>query len=130
MPYLTIFFEKKTIRFLLKNCFTKITNQMSIQKKFDPPTHSFKVTFTLPKQAANGNSDVRLIGDFNNWDKATAIPMKHKNGGYTATLDLAAGREYEFRYLIDGEIWENDWAADKYAPTPFGVENSVVDVCV
>ena len=24
----------------------------------------------------------------------------------------------QFRYLLDGSRWENDWAADKYIPAP------------
>jgi hypothetical protein len=41
-------------------------------------------------------------------------------------VELESGKEYQFRYLINGETWENDFEADAYAPTPFGVENSVV----
>jgi hypothetical protein len=26
---------------------------------------------------------------------------------------------------VDGERWENDWAADAYAPNAFGTEDSV-----
>ena len=52
-----------------------------------------------------------------------------KNGGFVATLDLDPGHEYEYRYLLDGKVWENDWQADKYVPTQFGdTENSVVVV--
>jgi hypothetical protein len=52
---------------------------------------------------------------------------KLKNGGFTATLDLELGQEYQFRYLLDDKIWETDFAADKYVPTPFGnSENSVI----
>jgi len=36
------------------------------------------------------------------------------------------GREYAFRYRVDGERWENDPGADKYVPNPFGSDNSVV----
>ena len=49
-----------------------------------------------------------------------------KNGNYTASVDLEGGKEYAFRYLIDGSRWENDWEADKYVPSEFGSENSVV----
>ena len=52
-----------------------------------------------------------------------------RDGAFTVTLKLETGREYQFRYLISGTIWENDWEADKYAPTAHpGVENSVVVV--
>ena len=72
---------------------------------------------------------VNLVGDFNNWS-VTAHPMTHlKSGDFTLTLDLKIDEAYEFRYLIDGSKWENDWEADKYVPSPFpGNENSVVIV--
>jgi hypothetical protein len=41
---------------------------------------------------------------------------------------LEPGHDYQFRYLVDGETWLNDPAADKYVPNPFGSENSVVIV--
>jgi hypothetical protein len=44
-------------------------------------------------------------------------------------IDLQAGREYQFRYLIDDTRWENDPKADRYAKSPFGdSDNSVVIV--
>jgi hypothetical protein len=44
------------------------------------------------------------------------------------TVDLEAGRAYRFRYLLDGERWDNDWAADAYIPNSFGGDDSVVDL--
>jgi len=45
------------------------------------------------------------------------------------TLDLKPGKAYQFGYLIDDTIRENDWHADQYVPNPFGnSENSVVAV--
>ena len=41
-------------------------------------------------------------------------------------MRLEAGREYEFRYLVDGTVWHNDWYADKYVTNVFGSENSVI----
>lgn len=57
-----------------------------------------------------------------------ATPMKKLvNGDYAAMLDLKPGAEYQFRYLINGTQWENDWAADKYVTSPYGdCDNSVV----
>jgi len=51
-----------------------------------------------------------------------------KEADWRLLLKLAAGREYRFRYLIDGQRWENDWHADKYLKSPYGVEDSVVCV--
>ena len=69
---------------------------------------------------------VEITGDWNEWELE---PMKkYKNGKhkYWATLDPK--QEYQFRYRIDDEKWENEWEADKYAPNEHGTENSVV-VC-
>lgn len=87
-----------------------------------------KVTFTLPKEAIAGAKEVRVLGDFNNWDWATAPVMKASKTQYKATINLAAGKTYEFRYKADNGVWENDWAADNYVPAPYNVDNSVVVV--
>jgi len=87
-----------------------------------------KVTFRLPKIAAPGAKKACIVGDFNNWN-IYATPMKKlKSGDFTITLELEPGEEYQFRYLIDDDRWENDWNADKYVKSPFGSENSVVYV--
>jgi len=74
--------------------------------------------------------DVTVLGDFNSWDLNQSYPMKRlKNGTFKTTIDLNIGQEYQFRYLVDGELWENDSQADNYVPTGVGVEdNSVVIV--
>jgi len=51
-----------------------------------------------------------------------------KDGSFTLTISLKPGRRYRFRYLLDGERWENDWAADAYVSNPFGSDDSVVEV--
>jgi len=87
-----------------------------------------KVTFRLPGEAVPEARAVSLVGDFNNWD-AGALPMRRlKNGSFTATLSLEAGKDYCFRYLIDGQKWENDWRADRYIKNSFGTDDSVVAV--
>ena len=102
---------------------------MSLKKQFLKSKPVCKVTFRLPAEAAKDANTVHIVGEFNSWD-IYATPMKKlKNGSFTATLDLATGKEYQFRYLIGENTWENDWSADKYVPTSFGnTENSVVSV--
>lgn len=101
---------------------------MSLKKQFSKTKPVCKVTFTLPKEAIMTGDQVVVLGEFNNWDRSKGVPMKVANGMYTAELELEAGRDYQFRYLIDNEKWENDWAADDYVPNPYGVDNSVVVV--
>jgi len=98
-----------------------------MKKRFLKSKPVCKVTFELPSQAANGAAKVTLVGDFNNWDPVATPLKRHKDGSYRLILDLPCNREYQFRYLVDGEHWENDWEADNYLPNPTGdSENSVV----
>lgn len=86
-----------------------------------------KVTFELPKDAATSANKVNIVGEFNEWDSESTPMKRRKDGSFTITLDLATEREYQYRYLINGKKWENDWNADQYVPTPYGDgENSVV----
>ncbi|MCC6798934.1 MAG: isoamylase early set domain-containing protein [Anaerolineae bacterium] len=85
-----------------------------------------KVDFILPSAIAAEASSAYLVGDFNNWDESATPMTKLKNGSFKATLELDAGRDYKFRYLVDGNQWHNDWDADRYEPNPFSGDNSVV----
>jgi 1,4-alpha-glucan branching enzyme len=86
------------------------------------------VTFSLPKAAAKSASTVHLVGEFNAWD-INATPMKKlKNGSFSVSVQLERNNEYQFRYLLDGKIWENDWKADRYVPNDQGGDNSVAVV--
>lgn len=97
-----------------------------LKKQYLKNKPTCKVTFSLPKEAVNGGTEVRILGEFNDWTWEQGVPMKANKAEYKASVELNAGREYQFRYLIDGKTWLNDWAADGYSATPFGVDNSVV----
>ncbi|MFH1153599.1 MAG: isoamylase early set domain-containing protein [Pseudomonadota bacterium] len=100
---------------------------MPVKKKYLKSKPECKTTFILSKEAAGNAEYVNIVGDFNNWDRA-ASPMKRlKNGSFTIDINLACGREYQYRFLMDGITWENDWAADSYIPSPMDAcDNSVV----
>jgi hypothetical protein len=104
----------------------KAENVMSGLKKKYLKSAECKVTFRLPKAAAQGAERVTIAGDFNNWDMTGTEMKKLKSGDFTVTLDLCSNREYRFKYCIDSIRWENDWCADNYIPNPFGGEDSVV----
>ncbi len=101
---------------------------MALVKNYLKSKNICKVTFSLPAEAVENAKKVTVLGDFNNWDPAEATLLKkQKDGSYKAIVELEPGREYQFRYLLDGEKWENDWAADKYVPVGDSTdENSVV----
>jgi Carbohydrate-binding module 48 (Isoamylase N-terminal domain) len=86
------------------------------------------VTFMLPEEAAARAETVTLVGDFNGWNREVTSLKRLENGDFTVTIELDAGKEYRFRYLIDGSRWENDWHADKYVRNFYGTEDSVVCV--
>jgi 1,4-alpha-glucan branching enzyme len=99
---------------------------MSLKKQYLKRNSACKVTFSVPKQAAGSATNVNLVGDFNDWDRDTTPMKRLKNGTFTATLTLEPNKEYHFRYLVDGQRWENDWHADKYVPNAHGSDDSVV----
>jgi 1,4-alpha-glucan branching enzyme len=94
-----------------------------ITKKFFKSKDTCKITFELPKDVEAKSASV--VGDFNNWDPE-ASPLKKVKGTWKTTLDLDNGREYEYRYLIDGSKWVNDPEADKYIPNNIDGNNCVV----
>lgn len=96
-----------------------------LSKNYTPKRTVCKVTFTLPEEWAS--SEVKLVGDFNDWDMK-ADKLEKKKGKWEITKRLKPENEYRFKYLIDGEVWENDDAADTYIPNEFGTEDSVVEV--
>src|SRR3954447_9187364 len=87
-----------------------------------------QVEVTFEVDAAVQAERANLCGEFNDWSQ-TADEMERKaDGGFTLTKNLEGGRSYRFRYLLDGERWENDWAADTYVPNEFGGDDSLVDL--
>jgi len=101
---------------------------MSLKKQSIKTKPECKVTFILAKEIAASVNRANLVGDFNDWD-IESIPMKKlKTGEFAATVNLALGKEYQFRYLLDSREWINENEADKYVPNAFQSENSVVVV--
>jgi 1,4-alpha-glucan branching enzyme len=100
---------------------------MSIKKQPNKRMSVCTVTFQLTKGKVATAKDIHLVGDFNSWDTKATPMKKQRDGSFSVTLDLDLGKEYQYRYLIDGANWENDSDADKYIPSPFGdSENSVL----
>lgn len=100
-----------------------------LKKQYVKSRNIWKVTFELPKdELPEGHKaeSVHLAGEFNDWD-ANATPMKRgKGGAFRVLVELEPGREYQFRYLVNGEHWCNDWHADAYVPGGLGEDNCVV----
>ncbi|MEZ0361493.1 MAG: isoamylase early set domain-containing protein [Hydrogenobacter sp.] len=72
----------------------------------------------------DGASKVELVGEWNGW--TPEVMNKKRDGSFWLMKRLRSGREYRFKYLIDGNAWENDPYADGYVPNPFGTTDSLV----
>jgi hypothetical protein len=83
------------------------------------------VTFTL--DAAQEAKRASLCGEWNEWSPDADV-MQPAARGFTATVALEPGRAYRFRYLLDGDRWDNDWGADAYVANGHGSDDSVVDL--
>ena len=84
------------------------------------------VTFSMPP--LDGVTELHLVGDFNDWSAGATPLVKDSAGVWSVELPLAAGREYQYRYLANGTEWHNDWAADAYVPNEHGTDNCVVSL--
>jgi hypothetical protein len=84
-----------------------------------------KVDFILSAVIVANATGGILLGDFNNWDEKKGIPLKKKKEGTLKTsLDLEAGKSYEYRYLLDDGRWVNDERVNQEVH----IENCVVVV--
>jgi len=84
-----------------------------------------KVTFELKEIDAVA---VHVAGDFNQWSTSENPLAKRKDGRFSATVTLPAGKEYRYRYVLDGERWTNDTDADRFEPNDHGTEDGVLDL--
>jgi 1,4-alpha-glucan branching enzyme len=85
-----------------------------------------RVTFELP--AGVQASSAALCGDFNGWSPSAHAMVERKGGRFSVTVPLASGQSYRYRFLVDGQRWENDWAADAYVENDFGGEDCLVQL--
>ncbi|MCK5816247.1 MAG: isoamylase early set domain-containing protein [Flavobacteriaceae bacterium] len=97
---------------------------MAITKKYLKSKPVCKVTFELAGIKA---SEIVVVGDFNKWDNQAAPLKKFKNGKFKTTVNLAANKSYEFRYIADG-VYMNDNQADSYKLNEFDSENGVLSL--
>ncbi len=54
--------------------------------------------------------------------------IRRKDGRFSLTVALPSEQTYRYRFLLDGERWENDWDAETYVNNAFGTEDSLISV--
>lgn len=83
-----------------------------------------KVTFELPSDVQAHKAVV--VGEFNNWDPAATPLKRKKDGSFSAALNLEIGKEYRYKFYLDGGRWENDPNPDRLVPNIFGTQDSLL----
>jgi hypothetical protein len=84
------------------------------------------VRFVLVDPSARG---VSVVGDFNDWTKDAAPLREQRDGVWTVSVPVPAGR-HEYAFIVHREHGD-EWVADPFAATAhdeFGTETSIVTV--
>jgi len=85
-------------------------NKIYIDSK-DPYATYLNVTFSIRPPDEN-NSDIYLVGAFNNWQLLSEYKLNNENGIFSITIPLKRGI-YDYQYVIadenNGEIIDADW---------------------
>lgn len=97
-----------------------------MKKSYTRTKNSCRVTFYLPAEV--GAEHAALCGEFNDWNPAAHPMQRKKDGTFYASVYLKPGSAYRYRFLLDGERWENDWEAEEYVPNEHGSDDSLVHV--
>jgi len=103
---------------------------MPISKKYLKTKPICKVNFKVPAEIGINHKMAFVLGSFNDWNK-TAHRMKKlvKDGSFSIIIDLEVGKDYEFKYLLDSDVWLNDDSADGQKTTHYGdSSNSIISV--
>lgn len=99
---------------------------MSIKKQYFKTKPYCKVTFRLNKGVTHGAHNVAIAGEFNGWKTQSTLMKPLKSGDFTATVLLEPGREYQYRYVVDGQYWVTDDSADKYRHCDYANDKNAV----
>jgi 1,4-alpha-glucan branching enzyme len=97
-----------------------------IRKRFFRTKDECEVSFEYQAKMAQ---TVALMSDINDW-QPIEMKKRRKDGIFYTKVRLPKESQYQFRYLLDGQYWENDPAADSYVPNEYGSDNSVVKTFV
>ena len=97
-----------------------------IKKTYSKTGKHCRVTFKIAPGAEAQSA--AICGDFNNWDQCSKLMRKTTTGAFFITCSLPAGQSYRFRYLIDGQHWQNDDMADGYVMNEHGSSDCIVTI--
>jgi predicted flap endonuclease-1-like 5' DNA nuclease len=92
---------------------------------------AYNVTFDYNVVPEHPVDSVIVLGDFNEWSLEDGYELKKtKSGNFEGKFKIPAGRDYHFRYLVNGNRWANEKDADKYEGSPLHphIDNSVLSL--
>jgi 1,4-alpha-glucan branching enzyme len=117
--------EKKTEKTQIKG--KEENRNQRIERKYSKDKSKCRITFWLPREFAPEACCIAVAGSFNGWDPYSHRLNKLESGDFSLMVEVAAGKEHEFRFIIDESRWENAWNADRYVWSDFGnCDNSVI----
>lgn len=94
-----------------------------LAKRFFKTKDEVEITFEIDRP---GLTSVDLVADTFGWEP---IPLKRADRGkgpFRVKVRFPKDDAVQFRYIFNGDYWENDEAADAYWPNDRGSDNSVV----
>jgi AMP-activated protein kinase-like protein len=83
------------------------------------------VVFSLPAETQADR--VALCGDFNDWATEGISLARGDDRTWRVTVSLVPG-SYRYKFLLDGETWENGPDADRLEENAYGTLDSVIEV--
>lgn len=93
-----------------------------VSKKYIKKKDECEVTFEYGGDAES----VALVASANNWEPIR-LKKRRKDGVFYTRVRYPQNTRVQFRYLVDGDKWENDPEADAQVPNEHGSHNSVID---
>ena len=101
-------------------------SQAPMKREYSGDRTRCRVTFWLPQAAARAPRRSRWRGA-STTGRGSAPDGAAGERRFHLELELEAGREHEFRFVVDGVRWENAWNADRYVWSDHAqCENSVI----
>lgn len=100
----------------------KINRAQGIKGPNAPMIKGSAVTFRI---SAPDATLVTLVGNFNGWNALVQPLQKDVNGLWTLELELAKGRTYYYKFVVDG-FWVADPDNPDFTPDSRGSTQSVL----
>lgn len=94
-----------------------------VSKKFLKTKKEWEITFEYDN---DGVEKVALVASANDW-KPVEMSKRKKDGIFYTRLRVPSDTDLQFRYLVDGNTWVNDPAADALVPNEHGSQNSAIN---